>query len=1162
MSINEFNPGNSLKTGVDSFTGLPGRISDINRELFGQPLSKAPNSILGGIPMNPLLEADDRSISATQTKTRSGASSVYEDESGTFPIDRAAQQVGKALMDNTITAPVPSGDRVDRTERYDELLNPNPSNLSATVSWRDRAYNETYSENFLPSGQLSGSDRLNHPFVGVIDTGFNGQNHGTQVINVIQRVGHQFPDWLADSVGSGTWSESLVNFVDAAKASKRSSAVINLSFDLTQINLDGSISTRFELTTAEKEALKYAQANGVLVVVSAGNQGGAMSALGQASQEFDNVIAVGATEGGQRSDYSSYGEGLDFVASGDGKGEAMGTSLAAARVTGSIAQIWDANPKLDYRQVIKTLESTAIDLQKPGWDRETGYGQLNTSAAIDLAEDLAFQPQSLSNSQLQNTIKSDRADQDLHNAIVERESLVWQKSNGAIPSERPNRVLEGDGIQPEPTPNVTSSSSRETSSLDSPLKYEPGARLQYDEQVKQWQQRMQERGWNITDDGFYGSQSAQIARQFQQEKGLGVDGIVGPDTWAATFDTTNVGATNNVTNSPSSGSPSLDSLLKYEPGVRLKYDEQVKQWQQRMSDRGWNIDVDGLYGPQSAQIARKFQQEKGLAVDGIVGPDTWAATFDTNNATGSIPAAPNTSTPLSDPAQKLLNVARSYIGVREQGGNNRGRQVEEFQRAIGGAAAEPWCMSFAQYCIKAAESATQANSQVTQSEHCLTVWNGSPSQLRSSRPEPGSLVIWRDITSIKGEGHVGIVEAVNSDGTFTTIEGNTSDSSGINREGEGVYRKQRDMDGAGDLRVVGFLKVFPDYTPADVSDPSSPPKSPTTPTAPPATKGKQSPISGDIDTRAGFGELNIWRYDTKGRSNQGIIERGKETVLIIHGWQRSDQSPNIEKLAKEASESDDVQVLALDWSDIAQAGLDFLPFTPPYNTAEWIAPVAKWAYNELENSGIAPNQLTLVGHSLGSYVSSEIARQFGQVKNLVALDPAYPATTSLLGGYDIDPITDGTQSPADFSKVAANSLAFVVENNSLAFVVEDVVDASGGIAGDSDKAATAEDSFVIRYSSYDLDFVTPHENVVNVFTEALDKKHLKLPNLTLPNHEDNWYSDNGNKLNSFTSDLPDWLKGALDLNHHEGRISATSTGEIEGLTLVVDSSGTERTIWT
>jgi hypothetical protein len=132
MSLNQINPANSLKTGVDYFTGLPGSISDINRDLF-RPLSNAPNSALGGIPIDPLLESDDRTLSFTQTKACSCASSVYGNESEIFPIDRAAQQVGKALMDNTITAPFPSGDRVDRTGQYDELLNPNASNLSATV---------------------------------------------------------------------------------------------------------------------------------------------------------------------------------------------------------------------------------------------------------------------------------------------------------------------------------------------------------------------------------------------------------------------------------------------------------------------------------------------------------------------------------------------------------------------------------------------------------------------------------------------------------------------------------------------------------------------------------------------------------------------------------------------------------------------------------------------------------------------------------------------------------------------------------------------------------------------------------------------------------------------------------------------------------------------
>jgi peptidoglycan hydrolase-like protein with peptidoglycan-binding domain len=53
----------------------------------------------------------------------------------------------------------------------------------------------------------------------------------------------------------------------------------------------------------------------------------------------------------------------------------------------------------------------------------------------------------------------------------------------------------------------------------------------------------------------------------------------------------------------------------------------VHTWQKRMADRGWTIAVDGAYGPQSEDVCRKFQLEKGLAVDGIVGPQTWNAAW-------------------------------------------------------------------------------------------------------------------------------------------------------------------------------------------------------------------------------------------------------------------------------------------------------------------------------------------------------------------------------------------------------------------------------------------------------------------------------------------------------------------------------------------------------
>jgi Putative peptidoglycan binding domain len=53
----------------------------------------------------------------------------------------------------------------------------------------------------------------------------------------------------------------------------------------------------------------------------------------------------------------------------------------------------------------------------------------------------------------------------------------------------------------------------------------------------------------------------------------------------------------------------------------------VRTWQQQMRNRGWSIGVDQHYGPQSEDVCRKFQREKGLGADGLVGPQTWAASW-------------------------------------------------------------------------------------------------------------------------------------------------------------------------------------------------------------------------------------------------------------------------------------------------------------------------------------------------------------------------------------------------------------------------------------------------------------------------------------------------------------------------------------------------------
>lgn len=53
----------------------------------------------------------------------------------------------------------------------------------------------------------------------------------------------------------------------------------------------------------------------------------------------------------------------------------------------------------------------------------------------------------------------------------------------------------------------------------------------------------------------------------------------------------------------------------------------VRTWQAQMDARGWDLAVDGSYGPQSQRVCEAFQEEKGLPCDGLVGVQTWYTTW-------------------------------------------------------------------------------------------------------------------------------------------------------------------------------------------------------------------------------------------------------------------------------------------------------------------------------------------------------------------------------------------------------------------------------------------------------------------------------------------------------------------------------------------------------
>ncbi|MCU0541979.1 MAG: PA14 domain-containing protein [Oscillatoriaceae cyanobacterium Prado104] len=378
-------------------------------------------------------------------------------------LERLKQSLNDSRSADDPSQGISSQDWIDRLNKLTEKL---IANQSATVSDRTVNLVERLEETvdrliqppiqpIVPSIETAQFDFPveNQPIIGVIDTGFAGNNpdinysritwgqdrvdgdadpriepgqgneHGTHVLGIIAAnqnnafgidgINEKAPIWAGRAIGSGKWAESLVEYVDFVKASGKQNGVINLSMDLIQINPDNSERTRYEFTPQERAAIEYARQHNVLLAVAAGNDGDVMSALGQASQEFDNIITVGAAErinheiavskAFDRTEYSSYGQGLDILAPGgtvdnpelstvgDGLGTMAGTSVATAKVTGAISQVWAANPSLNYRQVIQIIKDTATDLKAQNWDGETGAGVVNLEAAVALA--LATIPQ-------------------------------------------------------------------------------------------------------------------------------------------------------------------------------------------------------------------------------------------------------------------------------------------------------------------------------------------------------------------------------------------------------------------------------------------------------------------------------------------------------------------------------------------------------------------------------------------------------------------------------------------------------------------------------------------------------------------------------------------------------------------------------------------------
>ncbi|MDJ1178445.1 DUF4114 domain-containing protein [Roseofilum sp. BLCC_M91] len=280
-------------------------------------------------------------------------------------------------------------DLIDNSEGYSDLLTAEVTETQLpdydVVTERSRGADNTIE---IPQPETLATRLRNAPPtpVAVIDRGF----HGDETVDALTSVN---PLAEVKRMNANNWVARLIKFVDQVQESGENRGIVNLSFDLTQIDDEGRVTTRYELTPDEQIAIQYALENNVLLVASAGNTGGEMSALGRAAQQFDNIITVGAIDvWGNPSSYSASGEGLTLVAAGgefEGDHNAfVGTSKSAAYASGAASLAWAINPELNYQQIKQVLVETAVDLQAPGWDAQTGAGLLNVEEAVRMAATL------------------------------------------------------------------------------------------------------------------------------------------------------------------------------------------------------------------------------------------------------------------------------------------------------------------------------------------------------------------------------------------------------------------------------------------------------------------------------------------------------------------------------------------------------------------------------------------------------------------------------------------------------------------------------------------------------------------------------------------------------------------------------------------------------
>ncbi len=207
-------------------------------------------------------------------------------------------------------------------------------------------------------------------------------------------------------------------------------------------------------------------------------------------------------------------------------------------------------------------------------------------------------------------------------------------------------------------------------------------------------------------------------------------------------------------------------------GAKGVHVRRVQEW---LTLHGYNVAVDGIFGPATERALSKFQKAQNLTVSGSSNQRTFEAlVLPMTMALREIDSGQDTISSLT------LKYAAQHLAShpREVGGQNRGPWVRLYMKGNEGPS-WPWCAGFVCFCVQQASNTLKKQMPFSYTFSCDTLAAFgkqskkfvAESDVEVDKLAPGSIFLVRRTAT--DWTHTGFVSEVNVN-SFDTIEGNTN----------------------------------------------------------------------------------------------------------------------------------------------------------------------------------------------------------------------------------------------------------------------------------------------------------------------------------------------------------------------------------------------------